>query len=70
MNGAAVKEIIQLWINTPAKHKMDELKYFPLAVEEVPNTTSADGLKVKCFLRKILNIKGRFHLKPDVALPH
>ena len=39
-----LQEIIQLWINTPAKHKLDQPQYFPLAAEEVPNTTSADGL--------------------------
>jgi redox-sensitive bicupin YhaK (pirin superfamily) len=53
------QEIIQLWINTPAKHKLDQPQYFPLAAEEVPTTTSADGLvKVNVFSGNVLNIKG------------
>ncbi|HRG11217.1 MAG TPA: pirin family protein, partial [Cyclobacteriaceae bacterium] len=38
------QEIIQLWINTPAKHKMDQPMYFPVKAEEAPVATSADGL--------------------------
>jgi quercetin 2,3-dioxygenase len=53
------QEIIQLWINTPAKHKLDQPQYFPLAADEVPTTTSADGLvKVNVFSGNVLNIKG------------
>jgi len=32
----SVQEIIQLWINTPRKHKMDEPNYFPLSKEDTP----------------------------------
>jgi quercetin 2,3-dioxygenase len=53
------QEIIQLWINTPAKNKMDQPQYFPLASESVPNTLSANGLvKVNVFSGNILNMKG------------
>lgn len=38
------QEIIQLWINTPAKHKMDQPAYFPLQASDVPVQTSTDGL--------------------------
>jgi quercetin 2,3-dioxygenase len=39
-----VQEIIQLWINTPAKNKMDQPAYFPLPVEKMPTVKSHDGL--------------------------
>ena len=38
------QELIQLWINTPAKHKMDIPSYIPLTSEETPKVISADGL--------------------------
>ncbi len=38
------QEIIQLWINSPAKHKMDQPSYFPIQTAEVPTVLSDDGL--------------------------
>ena len=38
------QEIIQLWVNTPAAHKLDQPAYYPLTAEETPTITSADGL--------------------------
>ncbi|MCW3087533.1 MAG: pirin family protein, partial [Sediminibacterium sp.] len=38
------QELIQLWVNTPAKHKMDVPAYFPLTAEATPRVVSADGL--------------------------
>jgi quercetin 2,3-dioxygenase len=53
------QEIIQLWINTPAKHKMDQPAYFPVAADEVPVFTSADGLvKANIFSGNLLGLKG------------
>lgn len=53
------QEIIQLWINTPAKNKMDQPAYFPLKAEEVPTTISEDGLvKVNVFSGEVLGVKG------------
>lgn len=61
------QEIIQLWINTPAKHKLDQPQYFPLAAEEVPTTNSTDGLvKVNVFSGNILNTKGPIPSHTDV----
>ena len=31
-----VQELIQLWINTPAQHKMDAPAYFPVSAEDMP----------------------------------
>ncbi len=40
------QEIIQLWVNTPAEHKMDQPEYFPLPIEKIKQVTEDDG-KVK-----------------------
>jgi quercetin 2,3-dioxygenase len=53
------QEIIQLWINTPAKHKMDQPTYFPLAAENVPSSVSEDGLvALKVFSGELAGLKG------------
>lgn len=36
------QEILQLWINTPHKHKMEPAKYFSLTAEEMPKVKSED----------------------------
>ncbi len=53
------QEIIQLWINTPAKHKMDQPVYYPLSAGDTPSILSEDGkVKVKIFSGEVLNTKG------------
>ena len=53
------QEIIQLWINTPAEHKMDQPEYIPLSAEEAPGFTSEDGkVEMKVFSGQILGIQG------------
>lgn len=53
------QEIIQLWINTPAEHKMDQPEYIPLSAEEAPAFTSEDGkVEMKVFSGQILGIRG------------
>lgn len=42
-------EIIQFWVNAPAKHKMDEASYQPISLEETPSFTS-DDYRVQSFL--------------------
>lgn len=37
-------ELIQLWINTPAAHKMDQPVYVPVTAEEAGKLVSEDGL--------------------------
>lgn len=51
------QEIIQLWINTPAAHKMDQPAYFPLASTDVPQRTS-DNVVLKVFSGEIDGLKG------------
>jgi redox-sensitive bicupin YhaK (pirin superfamily) len=54
------QEIIQLWINTPAKNKMDQPFYFPIQANEVPSVTSADGLiTMNVFAGKLNGVMGK-----------
>ncbi|HLZ17288.1 MAG TPA: pirin family protein [Cyclobacteriaceae bacterium] len=53
------QEIIQLWINTPAKNKMDIPSYFPVKPEDVPFVVSDDGkVKMNIFSGELLSKKG------------
>lgn len=53
------QEIIQLWINTPAQHKLDQPMYFPLKAEDVPVTQSEDGkVSVHVFSGTMLGLSG------------
>ena len=53
------QEIIQLWMNTPAAHKMDQPAYFPLSADEAPTYKSEDGnVTGRVFSGAVLGIKG------------
>lgn len=53
------QEIIQLWINTPAAHKMDQPAYYPLAADEAPTFASEDGkVVIKVFSGEVLDLEG------------
>lgn len=53
------QEIIQLWINTPAKNKMDQPAYHPLSAEEAPTFVSEDGkVKGKVFSGEVRGVQG------------
>jgi len=39
---SGTQEIIQMWVNSPAKNKMDQPTYFPLKAEETPKYQSDD----------------------------
>jgi redox-sensitive bicupin YhaK (pirin superfamily) len=53
------QEIIQLWINTPAAHKMDQPAYYPLAAGEVPTFHSEDKkILLRIFSGELLGLKG------------
>lgn len=53
------QEIIQLWINTPAKNKMDQPAYYPLSAEEAPVFVSEDGKVIgKVFSGEVAGVKG------------
>jgi redox-sensitive bicupin YhaK (pirin superfamily) len=53
------QELIQLWVNTPAKHKMDTPEYQPLTAEETPVITSADQFtSVNIIAGELNGVKG------------
>lgn len=53
------QELIQLWVNTPAAHKMDQPTYYPVTAEETPVVISEDGLvKVNVHSGQLNNVKG------------
>lgn len=61
------QEIIQLWINTPAKNKMDAPQYFA-ANENVPTATSADGLvETRVFAGELNQLKGPIPSQTEVT---
>jgi redox-sensitive bicupin YhaK (pirin superfamily) len=54
------QEIIQLWINNPAKNKMDQPSYYPIQAADVPSFVSSDGLvTTNVFAGAFENIKGK-----------
>lgn len=61
------QELIQLWVNTPAAHKMDQPQYQPLTAEETPEIISEDGLAtIKVIAGTLANVKGPIHTQSDV----
>lgn len=53
------QEIIQLWINSPAKNKMDQPAYFPLQASETPKFVSENKLvTVNVVSGELLGVKG------------
>jgi redox-sensitive bicupin YhaK (pirin superfamily) len=53
------QEIIQLWINTPAKNKMDQPAYHPLSAVDAPTAKSVDSkVIVKVFSGDVMNVHG------------
>lgn len=53
------QEIIQLWVNSPAKNKMDQPVYFPLSKEETPVLYSADALtSIRVISGELNGVKG------------
>jgi quercetin 2,3-dioxygenase len=53
------QEIIQLWINTPAKNKMDQPQYFGVKPEEAGKYVTEDGkVNVNIFSGELLGARG------------
>jgi redox-sensitive bicupin YhaK (pirin superfamily) len=53
------QEIIQLWINTPAKHKMDQPAYYPLTAEQAATKIINDGkVELRVFAGEIDGMRG------------
>lgn len=61
------QEFIQLWINTPARHKMDQPEYFPLQKEDIPAFITEDQLvTVAVISGEVLGVKGPLSGKTPV----
>lgn len=61
------QEIIQLWVNTPARHKMDQPEYFPLQESEIPRFVSDDRLAaVNVISGELMGLKGPVPTKTAV----
>jgi redox-sensitive bicupin YhaK (pirin superfamily) len=56
------QEIIQLWINTPAAHKMDQPAYFPLQASEVAERQFDEGrVTLRVIAGNVLDVLGKVH---------
>lgn len=54
------QELIQLWVNTPAAHKMDQPAYYPLNEADTPVLFSDDGLvKINVQAGELNGVKGK-----------
>ncbi len=54
-----VQELIQLWVNTPAAHKMDVPAYIPVTKEDTPVVNSEDGLtSIQIVAGELSDVKG------------
>lgn len=61
------QEFIQLWINTPARHKMEQPEYWPLQKNDIPRFASADNLAIiNIIAGEILGVKGPVPAKTPV----
>ena len=57
-----VFEIIQFWVNAPAKNKMDQPSYQPLTAEETPVVISEDGkIQTSVVAGEFNGIKGKIN---------
>jgi redox-sensitive bicupin YhaK (pirin superfamily) len=68
--GGGEQELIQLWINTPRAHKMDEPSYQAITAERTPKIRSDDGkAEVMVVAGEFQGIKGPVHSSsPVIAL--
>lgn len=61
------QEIIQLWINSPARHKMDQPEYYPLQARDTPRFVTADKLgTVHIVSGDVMGLKGPIPSKSPV----
>ena len=61
-------EILQLWVNLPAKHKMTEPRYIGLQQSEIPTVVLADGVTAHAVSGSWAGTAGAVQPLADVAL--
>jgi len=67
LGSSDAQEFIQLWVNTPAAHKMDEPSYQGFSKEEIPMVKSSDGLvEMSIVTGEVDNVSGPVHTTSDV----
>jgi quercetin 2,3-dioxygenase len=65
MERGGVQEIIQLWVNTPAAHKLEQPEYFALQAEDTP-TVTAPGVSVQVVAGEHQGVSGPISTKSPV----
>lgn len=61
-------EILQLWINLPAKHKMTTPQYVGLQKDKIPTASLADGVEAQVIAGSWAQTKPAFETISDVTL--
>jgi quercetin 2,3-dioxygenase len=62
------QELLQVWVNTPAAHKMEQPKYYPASAAETPTIITEDGLTtIRVPAGKINNTVGIIPTFTDVT---
>ncbi|TPE46384.1 pirin family protein [Pontibacter mangrovi] len=62
-----VQEIVQLWVNTPAAHKMDQPEYFPLTAADTP-TVTAEGVGIQVVAGALEQVRGPIKAKSPLLV--
>lgn len=61
-------EILQLWINLPAKHKMTKPRYIGLQEKDIPKINLKDGVHLNLIAGNWEHTKGAFDTLTDIFL--
>ncbi|OZJ02487.1 hypothetical protein BZG36_04367 [Bifiguratus adelaidae] len=59
MPGSQKGRGLQLWVNLPAKHKMDEPNYQELLAKDIPQVTPEEGINIKVIAGESYGTKAR-----------
>eukprot|EP00240_Pyramimonas_obovata_P005638 CAMPEP_0118945824 /NCGR_PEP_ID=MMETSP1169-20130426/43041_1 /TAXON_ID=36882 /ORGANISM="Pyramimonas obovata, Strain CCMP722" /LENGTH=326 /DNA_ID=CAMNT_0006891629 /DNA_START=266 /DNA_END=1247 /DNA_ORIENTATION=- len=63
-----VFEMCQLWLNLPAKHKMDPPRYQPILAKDIPSVPLPGGGHVKVIAGEFAGVRGPAHTFTPVEL--
>lgn len=57
-NAGGLFEMVQVWVNLPARHKMTEPKYQGFAAKDIPVVELSDGIRVRVFAGELAGVRG------------